>query len=91
MDLQSDGGIRRHKSEKLHGFYHFGQKNLVVTDLELAKLITIKDADHFTDRLVIGTQYRDATAEIEKLFALMLTNMSGEDWKKVRNVSVVNL
>ena len=30
--------------------YSFGQRNLVVTDVELGKLITIRDADHFVDR-----------------------------------------
>ena len=32
--------------------YTFGQRNLVVTDVELGKLITIRDADHFVDRFV---------------------------------------
>ena len=30
--------------------YTFGQRNLVVTDVELGKLITIRDADYFVDR-----------------------------------------
>ena len=36
--------------ERFWGMYTFGQRNLVVTDVELGKLITIKDADHFVDR-----------------------------------------
>ena len=32
--------------------YTFGQRNLVVTDVEIGKLITIKDADYFVDRSV---------------------------------------
>ena len=79
-----DEGCEKHSKEKMFGFYHFGQKNLVVNDLELAKLIAIKDADHFTDRQVIGTQYKDSTKEIEKIFSLMLTNMTGDEWKKVK-------
>ena len=78
-----DEGIRKHKNEKMHGMYSLGQRNLVVTDIDLAKQILIKDADHFTDRMVIGTPYKDSTAEVEKIFSLMLTNMTGEEWKKV--------
>ena len=76
-------GCKRHKNERMHGVYSLGQRNLVITDIELAKQVVIKDADHFTDRMTIGTAYRDSTTEIEKIFSLMLTNMTGEDWKKV--------
>ena len=81
-----DESCKKHKNERMHGAYHFSQRNLVVTDIELAKLILIKDADHFTDRMVIGTLYKDSTSEIEKIFSLMLTNMTGEEWKKVNTV-----
>jgi len=79
-------GIENHKKEKMHGTYSFGQRNLVVTDIELAKQILIKDADHFTDRMAIGTLYKDSTTEMDKIFSLMLTNMTGEDWKKMRTI-----
>ena len=78
-----DEGVRKHKNEKMHGMYSLGQRNLVITDIDLAKQILIKDADHFTDRMTIGTLYKDSTAEVEKIFSLMLTNMTGEEWKKV--------
>ena len=68
----------------MYGVYHFGQRNLVVTDMELAKLMLVKDADHFTESFAVGTEYKDAHGEIEKLFSLMLNNMKGEEWKKVR-------
>merc|ERR1719510_2476430 len=54
--------------------------------MDLAKQVLIKDADHFTDRMVIGTLYKDSTAEVEKIFSLMLTNMTGEEWKKMRTI-----
>ena len=73
----------RAENVKMYGTYHFGQRNLVVTDLDLAKLILVKDADHFTESFAIGADYRDAHGEIEKLFSLMLTNMKGDDWRKV--------
>ena len=78
----SDAKYRAEK-EKLYGVYHFGQRNLVVTDIELAKLILVKDADHFTESFAIGADYRDAQGEIEKLFSLFLTNMKGDQWRKV--------
>ena len=81
-------GCKRHKNERMHGVYSLGQRNLVITDIELAKQVVIKDADHFTDRMTIGTAYRDSTTEIEKIFSLMLTNMTGEDWKKVMLVHI---
>ena len=37
-------------NERYWGMYTFGQRNLVVTDVELGKLITIRDADYFVDR-----------------------------------------
>lgn len=42
----------RFTNERYWGMYSFGQRNLVVTDVELGKLITIRDADHFVDRSV---------------------------------------
>ena len=78
-----DESSKKYKNEKMHGMYSLGQRNLVVTDIELGKQILIKDADHFTDRMTIGTLYKDSTAEVEKIFSLMLTNMTGDEWKKV--------
>ena len=82
-----DESAKKYKNEKMHGMYSLGQRNLVITDIDLGKQILIKDADHFTDRMVIGTLYKDSTAEVEKIFSLMLTNMTGEEWKKVETIS----
>ena len=82
-----DESNEKYKNEKIYGLYHFGQRNLVVTDLELAKQIAIKDADHFVDRISFGVNFKDADTEIDKMFALFLTNMTGEQWKKVKNGS----
>ena len=68
-------------NEKIFGCYNFGQRNIVVNDLELAKRILIKDADHFTDRPAVDTE--GATKESDKIFGLFLTNLKGEQWKKV--------
>merc|ERR1711936_655134 len=81
-----DDSNEKYKEEKIYGLYHFGQRNLVVTDLELAKQIAIKDADHFVDRISFGVNFKDADTEIDKMFALFLTNMTGEQWKKMRTI-----
>ena len=73
----------KYSGEKMYGTYHFGSRGLVIRDQELAKLIIVKDADHFIESLQFGIPYREATTEIDKLFALMLSNMTGEEWKKV--------
>ena len=73
----------KYSGEKMYGTYHFGSRGLVIRDQELAKLIIVKDADHFIESLNFGIPYREATTEIDKLFALMLSNMTGEEWKKV--------
>merc|ERR1719242_2896304 len=39
------------KDEKYYGFYLFGQRQFVVKDLEIGKLIAIKDAEYFIDRI----------------------------------------
>jgi len=54
--------------------------NLVVTDLDLIKKITVKDFDYFTDRrtLKLGNK--------EEYINLMLVNRSGQDWKDLRAI-----
>lgn len=75
--------IEKFPDDKLFGVYHFGQRNIVVKDLELAKMILIKDADHFIDRPAIDTE--GSVKEGDKIFAYFLTNLKGEEWKKVNN------
>ena len=59
-----------------------------MNDMELAKRILIKDADHFIDRPAVDTE--GATKEGDKIFALFLTNLKGEQWKKVRYAYILN-
>ena len=73
--------IKKFPDDKLFGVYNFGQRSIVVNDMELAKRILIKDADHFIDRPAVDTE--GATKEGDKIFALFLTNLKGEQWKKV--------
>jgi len=76
--------IEKFPDDKLFGVYHFGQRNIVVKDLELAKIILIKDADHFIDRPAIDTE--GSVKEADKIFAYFLTNLKGEEWKKMRTL-----
>ena len=75
------------KDEKYYGFYLFGQRQFVVKDLEIGKLIAIKDAEYFIDRITFGQSHKDSKEEVDKLFGLFLTNMGGESWKKMRTLS----
>ena len=75
------------RDKKFYGFYLFGQRQFVVKDLEMGKLIAIKDAEYFIDRITFGLNHKDSKEEVDKLFGLFLTNMSGESWKKMRTLS----
>jgi len=74
-------------NDKFYGIYSFGQRQLVVKDVELCKLIAIKDADHFIDRMTFGQSYKESKEEVDKLFGLFLTNLTGDAWKKMRNLA----
>ena len=75
------------KNERFYGGYSFGQRNLFVKDVELCKLILIKDADHFIDRMTFGLKYEDAHEEMDKLFGMFLINMTGDAWKRMRTMT----
>lgn len=55
---------------------------MVVRDMELAKLVLIKDFDHFVDRR--GLELTEET-EAQKAMGLMLTMLKGDQWKAIRN------
>ena len=71
----------------IYGVYMFGQRQLIVTDIELVKAIAIKDADHFIDRMTFGVKYEEAHEEVDKLFGMFLTNMTGDAWKRMRTMT----
>ena len=55
------------------GYYgSFGDPILLITDLELAKRVAIKDFDHFTDRREIKME-----PETNKYMLNMLTSLKG--------------
>ena len=76
--------ITQFPDDKLFGVYQFGQRNIVVKDLELAKKILIKDADYFTDKPVMDME--GARKESDKIVGMFLTNLKGDEWKKMRTL-----
>lgn len=69
-------------NEKLVAHFQGGSPQLVVRDMELAKLVLIKDFDHFVDRR--GLELTEET-EAQKAMGLMLTMLKGDQWKAIRN------
>ena len=61
--------------------------DILTKDVDLCKLIAVKDADYFVDRMTFGVKYTESKDEVEKIFGLFLTNMTGDAWKKMRNLA----
>ena len=80
---QFDVLVEKFKDVKCFGIYNFGQRDVVVKDLELAKMVLIKDADHFIDRPAINLD--GSKVESDKIVNYFLTQLKGEQWKKVTN------
>jgi len=71
------------KNEKVFGYFMMGQPTVVINDEELAKLVMIKDFDHFDELRDFG--YVTNTRE-NQLFNHMLTSLPGHKWKKIRTM-----
>jgi len=81
---QFDKLVEKFKDEKAFGIYNFRSRDIVVKDLELAKRILIKDADHFVDRPAIDME--GSRIEGDKIVNYFLTQLKGDQWKKVRTL-----
>merc|ERR1719369_1949742 len=79
-----DEPVNEFPDEQIIGIYQFGKKSVIVKDMELAKMILIKDADHFTDRLRIDV--KGSRKEGDLIFDNMLTQLTGEKWKQARSM-----
>ena len=80
---QFDKLLVKFKNEKCFGIYSFRQRDVVVTDMELAKMILIKDADHFMDRGGLVFDLEGSQYESDKIMNYFLLFMKGDQWKKV--------
>jgi cytochrome P450 len=69
------------KGVKIFGYFAFGQPTWVINDEELAKIVLIKDFDHFVDRRVIQD---DTSSRANAIFSNFLLNLKGEKWKAMR-------
>ena len=78
---QFDSLLIKFKDVKCFGIYNFRQRDVVVKDLELAKRVLIKDADHFIDRP--GFNLEGSKYESDKIVSYFLTQLKSEQWKKV--------
>lgn len=76
-----DEVYRKHGGSTFCGYYEFLQPILLIGDPELAKLILIKDFDHFVDRrnFTFPTEEDDVANHF-------LTNATGSHWKGIRSV-----
>ena len=55
-------------------------------DVNLCKMITIKDTKYFVDRWTLGVSYTESKDEVEKLFGLFLFNLTGDAWRRMRSL-----
>nr|WCC58102.1 cytochrome P450 [Pharsalia antennata] len=69
----------RFPDRRYYGSYQFFMPALFVRDLDLIKLITVKDFDHFTDRINIVNKKSDP------VLGLNLFHLSGEKWRDMRS------
>ena len=83
---QFDELVKKFKDVKCFGIYNFRQRDVVVKDLELAKMVLIKDADHFIDRP--GINLDGSKIESDKIVNYFLTQLKGDQWKKVNNTGL---
>ena len=73
-----DAAVEECPNEKIFGCFLMGQPIWIIDDEELGKRILIKDFDYFTDRRAVEST--------EKYFDSFLTNLQGNDWKKMRSM-----
>ena len=71
------------KGVKVFGYFSFGQPTWVINDEELAKLVLIKDFDHFVDRRVLQ---EDTSSKANAVISSFLTNLKGDQWKAMRTL-----
>eukprot|EP00092_Neocalanus_flemingeri_P030301 GFUD01032894.1.p1 GENE.GFUD01032894.1~~GFUD01032894.1.p1 ORF type:complete len:508 (+),score=108.55 GFUD01032894.1:113-1636(+) len=78
-----DDIVKEFPNDRFFGMFFFRQRVIIVKDQELAKIILIKDADHFADRPSVVV---DSKIESEEIVNMFLTSLKGEQWKKMRSI-----
>ena len=70
--------VKELPTEKVFGYFLFGQPQFIINDADLAKRVLIKDFEHFSD-----LREFDQNSKIADLF---LTSLKGDEWKKMRSM-----
>jgi len=86
IDEMSGEDHRKFANEKYFGWFLLGKPVLAINDANLIKQIQVKDFDHFVDRTsdsMNKTMFRGG--ELDKLWMLQLTSITGDEWKEVRS------
>jgi len=86
LDDMSGDDHRKFANEKYFGWFLLGKPVLAINDVNLIKQIQVKDFDHFVDRTsdtVNKKLFRGG--ELDKLWMMQLTSITGDDWKEVRS------
>jgi len=74
-DIQLDI-LKEYPNEKIVGYFMFNSPRYIINDWELAKQVLVKDFEYFTDR----PAFRDS----DPINNQFLTNLGGEEWKRMR-------
>ena len=78
---------RKFANERFWGLYMFGQRQLVVKDVDLGKLMVVKDAEYFNDRMTFGLPYKERKEDVDRVIGLLLLNINGDLWRRMRSLA----
>jgi len=86
LDDMSGDDHRKFANEKYFGWWLLGKPVLAINDVNLIKHIQVKDFDHFVDRTSdVINKKTFAGGDLDKIWALQLTSITGDEWKSVRS------
>jgi len=86
LDDMSGDDHRKFANEKYFGWWLLGKPVLALNDVNLIKQIQVKDFDHFVDRTSdTFNKKMFAGGDLDKIWMLQLTSITGDDWKSVRS------
>ena len=81
-----DTVYKNHPNDKIVGTYEmFGDPSVVICDIDLAKLVLIKDFDQFMERKPTYSDAFRQDSKNNKYFSKMLIELRGSQWKHVRS------
>ena len=75
-----------HPNEKVVGTYEmFGDPGIVIRDIDIGKLVLIKDFDQFAERKPTSSVAYKQGSKNNKYLPQMLVELRGSEWKRVRS------